>query len=684
MLKNECIKVMTNRLFLIFTVFLLALNCGYLYWSNAIATDGSAASPAEYNNLCEQLENAAGLQQLSIVQEKMGQMEEQLLYVDGADYAQMEEYFADLRLYQELEEELRSVNGYAAGIGNLLSRAEKQMKRNVDQGTYQEAVKTIEAYSGLEDVKTGFFPRRGIRAYVERPVTDLCVLSEMLFTVFLITTAERQKQLSILSKTTRYGRKRHILVKAAALGILTAVLAVVFHGASLMVIDRIYPFGDLGTAVQSVYPFCYLRVSVGGFLGIFFLTKLLFYCFCVLCFLLICSAFRKSIAVLGVIFAVGGVSAALFFTVSPTSRLWALYEWNLISLSRTENLLCRLDWFTLGSFVCNKIWVYIGVLTVLGAVLLSVSMAVYDRQEERECPERQRLLPTGRSVCHVRLFAHELHKVFGMQRIALLLVLAGAVSLLTFEPADEGYTAYQEIVYNHLAQDMEGYYSRELSERIKDMYGNVQAARPERQGESGEEPLSAVDRAVEQLYQYGSYLEGKPGSYFIHNKGYVILTGGDWTANRRHAVMLMLSAAFLIAASVLAVSVDYQNGEIRLVCATAGGRKYYWLYKMMIGLMLTGIIAAVFWIPELADIFSSYGCAYIMAPAYSLEHLAEVNPGISILMYILLGYGKRLLFLLGAAGFSFWLETRLRSNILTIAFALAVTELPLMICLLVM
>lgn len=684
MFKNELIKLVTNKIFLVFGVLLFLVNGVYLYWSMELNIDTYDASPREYNRLLEELSELDDDRKLEVISRRLEEvsqnLEDAILQGDWPSDA----LYMETELYQELFDELSANSGYSHVIDTILSNADKQMAK-MEKGSfsYRQAEKTKQVYYKLTDVNLVFFPKRGLENLLDNPVTDCFNLFFFLIAVFLITLVERQKQLSILPKTTHYGRGKHGWIKAAVLGLTAAVITVLVFLESFFIIDKIYPFQPLNLPIQSVYPYCPLKVSIAGYLGIYLLLKTVFYLFCMSVFYLVGSVCKRTLFVFILLSALIGISAFCYLTIQPTSYLAFLHNLNPITFSQIKALLVRYQCVDLLGYAGNRTVFYVFLWCVLSVLFVFLAVKISAHHDEIDsAPDRTFSLIKGRKGS-VNLFFHESYKVFIAQKILFVLLLAALTSYVTYVPETGKGGSFVDVMYHHYSAEVQGKYSEAIDDYIAK---NLEAIEEkEAHLQEGEKERWGISKAAfEEMQGYAYYLSGLENSYFIDNRGFVILTGGDWQANRRHVISLILMFAFAIVCYVQSLSIDYQNGEIRIVQSTYGGRKKYLKEKLLIGCMILLALFGIFWIPELMNIIKVFGTDYILAPAYSLQHLYGVGKHISILAYLIFEYAVILMMLAGIMVVSYFVERKIKNGMISILFISAFVEIPLFVVLIML
>lgn len=709
MIKNEWIKLFRNRVFLIFFAALFVFYGVYLYWSLLVYEKSGVvekASASYYQELTKELDGLSltDEEKLEFLTERRGQTEElksillsaqtgqtqpELMAV-GFDSAQLGQRQL---VYEEVWNEVNRAVHYQEIRLGIIGNADKQLRR-LDRGNYgklerryleSSLKKTKEVYGRLSEVMPVSGHARGLEALVDNPAADFCCLFIVLLGVVELVTVERQRDQILLSKSTVRGRRVHGLVKAAVLGGLCVLLTALLLLEGILVIGRIYSIPSLETPVQAVYPYCALRISVGGFLCLYALLKLLFYFFCAACFYMVCCLLRRVISIFLVILGVGGALLSMYFWITETSYLAPLRNLNPIVLGQAGKLLERYRCENVFGFAVNRI-AFAAVLLCAGtAGLLAAAMKVYAEAEERSIlSDRHSAYDRGKRW-GVSLFCHECYKAFLSQRLLFVLAVAAVVSvpyLKTTTGVSIG--SLEELFYRMYSSAAEGVYTDEISEYIRQKREEVylSMSRPEVQ-ERERAVYDTMLSALSEMSAYGEYLSAHENSYYLNRPAYVTLTGGNGAANRKNTATKMLMYAFAIVCFVLTMSVDYQRGENRLIHSTKKGRWHYVRTKALIGMLISLVLLALFWAPTLYRLLAADGVEYLSAPAYSLQHLSRVWGGISIGGYLCLLYGARYMALLLVMTISYLTVRKVKSSVVAIICVCALVEIPLAVTLLI-
>lgn len=384
------------------------------------------------------------------------------------------------------------------------------------------------------------------------------------------------------------------------------------------------------------------------------------------------------------ILAGGGALLCVYLWIPETSYLAPLRIVNPVVLGQAGELLERYRCVNVFGMAVNRLVFAAALLCAGTAALLLAAVKGYAESEERSVLADRRSEYDKKKRWGVSLFGHECFKAFLAQRLLIVLAVAAAVSVpylrtMTWENGG----SLEDLFYGRYSSSVEGLYTDEIPEYIRQKQEEVSGAmaRPEVQ-ERARSIYGTMLSALSRMSAYGEYLSARESGYYLNRPAYITLTGGNGAANRKNIVTNMLMYAFAIICFVLTMSVDYQRGENRLVHSTRKGRRHYAIAKVLIGMLVSLILLALFQAPVLYRLLAAEGREYLFAPAYSLQHLSWVWGGISVGGYLCLLYVGRFAELLLVMAFSHLTVRKVKSSIVAIVCVCAVVEIPLAVMLL--
>ncbi len=181
---------------------------------------------------------------------------------------------------------LRSTKLHVAGYADYLDTVQEQAERmsnssvfgkNKNTFTYRNIQKTAKDFEKLSGVTPEFGGNRAVEKWIDFKPADAAYL----FAVLLLVLAffeDRRNGLLPLIRSCPAGRKSLVFSRLAVLLVWSAAFTVLIYAGTLAVSLLLYGGTDtLSHAVQSIESFkkCTLRVTIGEWIGLYFLAKLL-------------------------------------------------------------------------------------------------------------------------------------------------------------------------------------------------------------------------------------------------------------------------------------------------------------------------------------------------------------------------------------------------------------------------
>ena len=711
MLKNEIIKILSNKILIVVFAISMLLNGGLIYWQQIRVDAYSGITYKEYNHLNENIRLLSDTQKQAYIQEKLEELSlirtfEAYMYAPDAfsSYFQEEEiehirllyesngyleYTQSIgyeeKLYTEVLDEVEDVLEYPILLHNIKKNSEKILRRyDVDSYEYKRAQKSIEAYDNFSDIEMHYQPSRGIQLFMDNVTTDFLVVLCLLCAVVIAIVYEREKNLIILSKSTKNGRAKHANIKVISLLVVGIVITLFMYGETLLIAESVYDLGDLTRPIQSVkgYSLCALQVSVLQYMIIYIGIKFLFFFMCAGFFFLISSICRRAYEVYLVSGAVVAALVSMYNSISETSYLQPFKTFNPVAYGQVQQMLSRFQCVEVLGEACEKTMLYIVCMFLLVLIMYGVGICIYAHANERETVSSKGFCIIEKKHFHTGMFRHECYKTFIAYRVALIHLVGLVTACVVFVPADQIRYDDSNYHYSMYSENIKGKYSLNTDEYIEKQLTFVD----DKLNEYGSNPYSSeyltyelAKEALQDIQSYVRYLKDKPGSYYIHNGGYKMLTGGVSEMDAQNVTLAILSSVFAIVCFIVGISADFQRGEDKLIYSTLRGRKRYLLYKSLQGIISATVIYISLWLPQVLTVFDKYGLEFFEAPAYSLEHLAEIPQWISIGMYIIFKYIIRYIGILLIMMVSYVLIRRIRSSSIAIMVGVGIFVIPILL-----
>ncbi len=671
MFLNEWKKIITNKVFLAFVLLVLFINGGYLYWNNGL----NEMELAVYHQTWQEVSALEEEVRAETMQERYQKIIESFF-----SPTIQEDAIYQSEAYEELIISLESVDEYNDNINIILGNVERQLnKQSTTAYEKREANKVAQVYEQLQDVEPQLVPSRGLEKLFDNPIMDCCYIFALLMCIFLVTTTERQKEYSLLSKVTYYGRNRHVLAKAVGVMGTSALLLLLLFGENFLLLRILYPFPSMDVPIQSVYALCPLQITLAEFIVLYLFLKWCFSLFCCSIIFLICYGLRSTIAICAVVSAMIAVCVMSYNGMVVNSYLSGWLAINPIASSQVIPLLEQANYMNILGFPQSKV-VYMLIIW-LGSFVIGIclSMKIYSYQEERSTITNRGLSLERGVKWGVVPFIHELYKILVVQKIGLVIIGAIVLACVSFIPETGQGGSQVDFFYDIYSESVQGVFDERVFGYIEANRENLNGLMEQYDDFNREYVIGLHEKAFAMMQQYAQYLSEKEGSYYICNDAFDNLTGANEYKNKMYLLRTMLMLAVGIVCFVLAVSIDYKHNEIKLIQSTICGRTVYWRNKMVIGLLIGLTLMIIFWVPVVANELSYYGTEFIHTSASNLMHLSHVWQPITIAMYIVWVQVKRFILLLSAMGVGYMLESKIKNSIASIVFLYVVFELPLLI-----
>lgn len=723
MFLRELTKLCFKRAFIFLLILIFCMNGVLLYLSEREKSTGIQARPDCYRALWEDIQSYPIEEAYICVSQKkdilylaesiellerfgswndepwidIGVEEERfkevlLLYQSGDCLTYTSSLRNEIVLYKEVLEELEDGIGYNQYISDITEKTLSRLhKLKDDTGfTYSNLTYTYRAYEKMADVKIGTGPSRGIRFALENRITDLFALLFIMLVVLIEVTSEREKNLLILVKSTKEGRTKLGICKLLLL-YAACLFIMLLHVQALIIASDLYGLGDLGRSIQSVsgYQSCTLKLTVRGFLTINFILRWLFYCMCASGIYMISCALKKSVYVVSGIALIAGMSFVLYENISNTSNMLVLKQLTFMGLVRTEELLGTYRNIRIGEMAADRLWLGLGEMVLMlsaFSIISVISFAVIKEKESKRntlfirVRERLNMYP-GSHTCS---FFHECVKTLITSKALFILIAAACIYLSTFTPIFSGSDA-QTLYYREMisavcgrAEGVGGMYWENLREGYEALYTEASKTGDIVKMNNTQYALQAIDS----LESHAAYLAEKEKSWYLDGTGYELLTGAD-EQYVQYDLHTGLYAAVISSIVFIAVfGLDYQHNEVRMLKSTLNGRRKRRMQLAFIGLLISVVIWGIFWLPQLLEVYKTYGFEAINAPAYSMEHLSFAPSFISIGMYLVCMYTVRLLGVFMIMGLCAITISKLKSFVISFTVILGIVVVPICFALL--
>lgn len=656
---NEFYKVWGKKAILGLLILLGILNVAAMFYTES--QKGKLYEPREYRALYEELQNYDREEVVDVLWERLD------------DYAGN---FKEEALTKAVLSEVQAATGYDSFLEETAKSAESigqvSIFSKIDSYTFRSNRKTAEAYQDMSGVKPDIGPFQGIEVWAGFMGTDVIALVLLIYVVFILVVKEKETGQLSLAFTTKNGRTCHGAVKLGVCFASAVGVVLFLWGTGLFATGAVYGWGEPDSAIQSVYAFrtCTLKISVGSFVALFLLLKIMSLFLVMLLVYGLACVFRSYVwlyivTVLGL-----GIEFVMFYGIPANGHLVFFKQINLMAFFWLDRTLGTYFNFNL---LGQPVWylpVYGAFLLIGTAGLFLFCMIQYGKQRSMVEQKKHRLaLWKKRSEKSVQLIPHEGYKTLFAGKVLWILLAVAVFQCVSYKPMGEYFETRDDIYYKHYMMELEGMYSEEQEtwlrqerERYDESFLTGKLYQPE--------SYVAFCRVEEQA----AYLKEQEGA-FLYDTGYRLLTN-DKMASGKVVSLVVIANLILIVCVTGIYSNEYQSGMISLIRSSARGRRETLSVKMLIGVVIGLVIWGLIFLPFIYNVLSAYGISGLEFPACSMKHLVGV--GLSIKWYLILFYGILYLFLVLESFAIMGLSKAMKSNSLTALVSIGIFVMPLL------
>lgn len=583
----------------------------------------------------------------------------------------------ELQLTKLLLQEVRTVRGYPEFLAEVQTGAQQLGSISVFQQNdwnRRENELTCAAYAGLQGTQITYAPQKGIVQALNFKMSDVFLVFGVLLFAFWSVRAEIESGMLRYVRSFSEGRTRTALAKLTALWGAAGSMTLLLYGTNLLWCAAAYGLGPLDRSIQSLPAFlrCPYPLTVGQYIGVFFLAKWAAACVMGCCVLAICTAAGKSWAAGAFSLLFAGICALLYGKI-PGAGNWNFFKYATpVSLLQTNELVggwqC-LHW--LGRPVAR----HAAALCAAG-VFFGLGTAVYFL-----CFQRRGFLPSERRTLSLRrrqitcwkhrsLLRMELFKTFVLQGAGVFVTLLLLVQLQSVAK-QENYLHPEELYYR---QDMTRLSGRWDAARYAEWEKILDELEPlshpetltEAQGGALETRFRVLkERVYPQLLHTIEQQKNGEQTQLVYASGYEQLFDLDGSVSRLQMTLWAGALAALCFSSVFAA--ERSSRMDLLLASMLHGKETLVRTKLRIAAVTAAVIAALLYLPGFTEAAGIYGLPALSAPARSLEaYQTGLFAGMPLGVLALLDFLGVAVGCTVMAVFVLWMGCRLKNLVLTI------------------
>lgn len=643
----ELRKLLGNCKILLIIAAAIAVNIVFL-----VIPEYEDFSPAAYNLLWDKLKSLPQSERADFVYERIADNSDDSWFTGIGDAEFGDSFYEDQELLQYVRKEIAQTDSYSDYLKKVDASAENLKSisffANENSFNYRNIIKTQQEFSALDASNVVSDKSKGVLMATKFGVSDILLLLLTLFFSVKLILSEREKGYFPLIRAAAKGKKELGAAKLFALIISELFTALLLYGSGIVTAEILYGMGDLSRTVQSVYGLfsCGDAISTGAFLIEFILVKLLF-----------CTAFSAAVfmfsslplgsaAIFAIIFTFAGAETVLYYAIPATSIFAPLRQINLTAAADAAELVGKYLNVNFFGFPVKGAIVTAAATMIFAVICIVVGVVLFSGEVFEKRRSAKRGFLSGKNIS---LAANELYKSFIGGKAIFILIAAAVVAGVLQKPVKPYYGTTADYMYYSYILKMQGKYIDEKAEYIE---GELEAAYLDF-SERGEIKVEALER----LKEHAEYLKEK-GGYFLMDKGYQMLTGGDSVRTYDR-----LAAAVKVFVLILIASYSYtsecRSGAITLLRSSPKGRLQTFLHKLLAMVICSILILAIFDGIRIFNVLNTWGTDYFTAPARSMEHLSGIS--MPIVTFFILTEAGRLVGMIAVSAVMFFISEWVRN-----------------------
>ena len=571
-------------------------------------------------------------------------------YLRYTNSLELESLFIN-EIYAE-ESRVSNYNSYLDSIQNQknsLNGISIFASQSKDTFAARNIQKSAEDYKALSANGIRWMPSKTVTSPMENVWTDiLLILLSFLFIGSLITE-EKQKGLFYITRSTKYGIGVSIASKLSALLVHCVAISAVLYLSNYLYFGFTTGWCDLTAKIQSLSPYMEsaLPINILEFMLLSVLTKALalfgvgavLTAFCILSENMVLPYF------VGLVFWI--ISWILYRFIPAASKLSTVKYINLFGALRAENLYGTYLNLNIGEFPLSRTfltWIIIAIVAIAGIVS---SYLFFQKGEKLQLKKTEKHF-LFRFRPHASLLRHEGYKIlFSNHGLAILLLFCILIGYNTFHRTYSPTT--QEQYYQNIMLQLEGTWTKEKAELIESEAVRYQEAFAEIEKIDQMVAANELDQEVAETMKtkwnsitafYPAFqrvesqlkLVQMNGSCFIYDTGYLYLFG-VLDGNLMTDFLLLTLGIILAFSNVL--SMEYQTGAWKLLCATAKGKRGILRGKIAV-CSLAAVLFSVFpfacRLINIAQTFPIHGLLYSAQSLPVYQNVPQFIPVLGLLI----------------------------------------------------
>ena len=420
----------------------------------------------------------------------------------------IEEIMTSLSLYLFVEAEVAQINSYSDYLDSISSEADRMEGAGLlfqeDSFSARNIADISDKYSTLTVTPARWTPSSGLRLLTENVITDAFILLILSFSILSLTVEERSVGYHRLICIIPGGCQKSWLSKWIAILLMCLLSMFVFYGPCYLMSRFLVGWGDSSQALQSTVAYfkCPYELSISEYIGLFFFVKIFVLLVIVTAIYCLSCYFSDTLSAIIVISLPFILSYILWNTVTRTSWIGILNEFNLLALLNTNHYFSDVINVNVAGYPIPAASVGVSLFLIICTLSIPLSKFLWAKPTvaERTSPVLNYSRSTNRITTN--LYVHEARKFLLTNKgflicCVMLMLLVFSISLIpNISQEQYYYQQYANVLRGDLNEEKISYIKAE-SERIAQ--ANEEIAALSEMVSSGELSLDAFAILSEQM-----------------------------------------------------------------------------------------------------------------------------------------------------------------------------------------
>lgn len=535
------------------------------------------------------------------------------------------------RALSQIMNEYQSVLDYELFIDGLQEKADKMIRVPIfaKKGGFsnQNIQKTAEDFKRMEGIKLEAVDGTGVEAFQDFYLTDILMILLICLFCFQQFGQDRRSGMANLLQATPNGKGKLRFSQMRAIWIAVIGFGIVLYGSNLLLTIGYFHLNEsFSKYIQAITVFRNVPfpLTIGIYISLYLLGKLAaIFLITTVCQLLAIKMNGESLAWLlfGILIS---ISFGLWFFL-PDSPIAKIFQYlNLIGILDMKQILGNYQ--NLNVFSYPVMLLSAAILFILVVSLVAILFTLKVKKTEWQIRKLERKSESGKHIWK-SVFYYEQYKIFWKQKIWLILIVLVGIAFSEFSTEEE-LIRTEEFFYNQYIAELEGAYSEEKNQAVQELVSNSEITNSEQR------------KAVEQIEKQAQNLQKQSSKNIAFlNEKQIGRFFFDTQKEMKNTIVIVI--AILLSIHSLFYQ-DKKTNMQQLLYGMPKSNQIYW-NKIKIGALLGGIYTIIIWSLAYAQYFLKYGIQNTEFLIQSISEFGEMPVTCSILEYMIVSIGIRIL-----------------------------------------